>query len=156
DNGRDDLVTVNDHDVSVLMRQSDDSFIISTQFEGSRFNSLALGAFTSNGLLDLVLTSTVFNSVVVAFSQGNGVFANTLSASVDLGPVAVAVANLNKDSNLDLVTADSAGNAVTVAFNPGSRLTSVSPENGATIRHDPLVKDFDGDGRADTVILKAN
>ncbi len=154
--GQTDLITVNsDNDFTLFLRDGA-TFDLSSVLAGSSEEALTVGDFNNDGNLDLAATGVVNNSVDVFLGDGQGDFtpAPFDTVYVGLAPVAVAAGDFNNDGTLDLVTAASGAQSVTIALNRGGgQLQLLLPENGIAIRHVPLSADLDGDGIADTVIL---
>jgi hypothetical protein len=122
--------------------------------------ALAAGDFNGDGKLDVAVANSGFGSaggaVSVLLGNGDGTFQAPQSFPTDFNPVSVAVADLNGDGKLDIVTADSGGADVTVLlgngdgnfqspqfFDVGSTPTSVA------------VGDFNHDGVPDLVVANS-
>jgi hypothetical protein len=123
--------------------------------------SLVVGDFNGDGKPDLAVTSNLLSGdkgqVTVLLGNGNGTFRKVQTSSVGTDAEGLAVADLNGDGKLDLVTTTllssglrdvkvllGKGNgtfAVPLAFSPGGRATSVG------------VGDFNGDGKPDLVLV---
>jgi hypothetical protein len=109
--------------------------------------AVAAGDFNRDGRPDLVVanygqiagSTTTNSSVPVLLGAGNGTFSNAVHYLAGAGPLALAVADFNGDTNLDLVVANNRSNSLSVLpgngngtfqtarhFNAGSRPHSVA------------------------------
>ncbi|GHO49038.1 FG-GAP repeat domain-containing protein [Ktedonospora formicarum] len=117
---------------------------------------IALGDFNHDGNLDIVVTSTDDNNVLVYLNNsGDGTFqAGSVSYPVGATPIAVAVGDFNRDGNLDIVTGNDDG-TVTVLLNYGDGTFQPQPPIPCSFySHSIAVGDFNRDGNLD--ILTAN
>ncbi len=86
---------------------------------------VALADLTGSGHLDMIAASPTTNTVVVRPGTGTGTFGgpSSLGTSVSTsgrGPLFVAVADVNDDLHLDVLTANSTSNDVTLFIGLGS------------------------------------
>jgi hypothetical protein len=162
-----DIVTVNaptfdTGSVSILVGNGDGTFRSPITFPLSRApDAVALVDLRRNGILDLVIAATgsypAYEGVVtVLLGNGDGTFGAPTDFPVGSHPIALSVADINGDGNLDLVTAN----------NPYQGLSSVSVLLGngnGTFRpaintltgrypRSLAVGDFNGDGVADLAV----
>jgi len=75
----------------------------------------------------------------------------------DAGPIAIATGDFNGDGKLDLVTANSASNTVSILLNTGSG--DFGAKTDIVVGSSPravLVLDFNGDGKLDLAVAVAN
>jgi hypothetical protein len=122
-------------------------------------NSIAVGDFNHDGKLDLAVTSTDsktgFSTVVqVVLGNGDGTFKAPVNYTVGEAPGSVAVADVNGDGNLDIVTASPMTNSVSVLLGNGDG-TFRAAMNFATPQSPIFVTaaDFNGDGKLDLVTV---
>jgi hypothetical protein len=78
--------------------------------------SVAAGDVSGDGLVDLVVASSYFNTASVLTNQGAGTFAARLDYSAGLTPYSVALGELNGDGRTDLVLTDFGSNTVSLLF----------------------------------------
>ncbi len=165
-----DLVTANigDDNVSVLLNTTASgaavpSFATKQDFAtGSLPYSVAVGDFNGDGKPDLA--SANLNSYTVSVflnTTSPGAATPTFSAKQDFAtgfvPASVAVSDINGDGKLDLVTANSSPDTVSVLLNttiPGATTPTFAAKHdfgAGTNSCSVAVGDFNGDGKPDLV-----
>jgi hypothetical protein len=124
--------------------------------------TLAVGDFNHDGRADLAVASTLLNNqetglVAVLLSTGNGTFHRSANVTVGVSASGLAVADFNRDGNLDLAT--------TTLLASGDRDVKLLLGNGNGTFAAPLATtpggsssflaagDFNGDQRADLVLV---
>jgi hypothetical protein len=162
--------------VSVFLGAGDGTFTSSAEvFVDGRPSSLALGDMDGDGHTDLVTGNYGYQaidnrdgsshagapSVSVLLGQGNGTFAAPIQQAALQGePVAIAVARLDGDADLDVVTADSGVDAANGPFHSlsvfagngdGTLVPQASFDTGV---HPEALQlgHIDGDGWLDAVV----
>jgi hypothetical protein len=126
---------------------------------GNDPDSIAVGDFNNDGKLDAVVANFGLNggaSVSVLPGNGDGTFgaATDLPVSTNAGPWDVAVADLNGDGNLDIVSSNNnesylslyLGNGDGTFKQPSKIPCEFAPENMAIL-------DFNGDGIPDIAFM---
>jgi len=116
----------------------------------------ASGDFNSDGFLDLAVTMTSADSVVVLLGDGDGTFSYGWGAETGDGPAGIVTADFNNDGDLDIATANYYGGNVSILFGDGNGwFPSESPlavgQNPATL----CTADFDNDGDLDLAIANS-
>jgi hypothetical protein len=118
--GAPDIVTVSDpaNSVSVLLNQGNGTMGAATDYPipgGLSPTSLAIGSLVGNDEYpDVAVAIPNANELFVFQGDGHGALAPLGGFPVDAGPVAVRAGDLDADGNMDLVTANSAANTVSV------------------------------------------
>ncbi|CAF5118231.1 unnamed protein product, partial [Rotaria sp. Silwood1] len=107
--GRLDIVSPNSlgRSVSVLLGYSNQAFVKQTTLitgNGSRPMSFATGYFNSDNQLDIAVVNSGSNTMGIFLGYGNGAMADEkiVSTGAFSYPLALAVADLNNDGNLDI------------------------------------------------------
>ena len=162
--GRPDLLTasIGSNAVGVLLGQAGGGFApVSNYSTGANSNpySIAVGDINGDGRLDLVTANSSNSTAGVLLGLAGGSFAAVSSYSTGIfsGPVSIAVADVNGDRRLDIVTANpgSATAAVLLAQAGGGFALVNSYTTGASSFPQGIaVADVNGDGRPD--LLTAN
>jgi hypothetical protein len=136
----------------------------STVGVGATAYSVALGDVDGDGDLDLLVPSSALDAVSVRLNGGNntgsntGTFSGTQNVSTGLDPTGVVVGDVDGDGDLDLLTANAAGNSVSVRLNGGDASGSNTGlfGGGSTVAGNGSIfglalGDVDGDGDLDLV-----
>lgn len=116
----------------------------STFAVGTGPNAIVLANVNANPALDAVVTNYIDNTVSVLGGNGDGTFSSVgtymnAPAGVTTRPTGVAVADLNKDNILDVVTSNLNSSDVSILMNNGSGVLAYS----ATRAMLPMVGGFD-------------
>ncbi len=156
----------------VSANHGSNNLVIWTQGSGGTFSTVvpAVGGLTSpsdvvgaelngDGRMDLVVANTGANRVAIYFRTILGAYPGAPSISLGNattgGPVSVAVADLNHDGLLDVVSANATTNNVTIwyATAPGAYAPAPSVVlGGSGLTQGPssvAIGDLDGDGKLD-------
>lgn len=167
--GHPDVATANTfgNSASLLLADREGGFAEAVHWNvGERPAWIVSGDVDGNGTVDLVTANTVGGSVSLLLGDGSGGFTDGGEMSVAredqfLWPHAVAMADLNDDGHLDIVTANTGvtdeGVSVLVADGKGGFAEPVLYAVGADEQHQPqsvALADVTGDGYVD--ILTAN
>ena len=82
---------------------------------------LAAGDFNNDHHIDLVVVNSANDNIMILFGVGNGSFPNrtTYSTGIQSAPCSVAVADINRDSYLDVVVTNRGTNNVLVFLGKG-------------------------------------
>jgi hypothetical protein len=84
--------------------------------------SIAIGDFNDDQYVDIVVANSNTNNIGMLFGLGQGTFGivQTYSTGTDSGPTSVAVGDLNKDNQMDIVVTNGGINNVLVFYRYGS------------------------------------
>ncbi len=116
--GHADLAASNQADgtVSILLGNGDGTFLGQTTYEaGSGPAGMIASNFTGTNT-DIAVADESGNSVAVLIGNGDGTFNAPINLPTGNSPVAVAGDDLNGDGTIDLVSANSASDSVTVTL----------------------------------------
>jgi hypothetical protein len=157
-----DLVVMNGNDntFSVLLGNGDGTFKPQVVYPGGRYFGVALADLDGDGYLDVVLPLEG-SSVSILYGKSDGTFKSPVTPAnnyTDVGPNAVAVADMNGDGHADLIIGNGG------YFGEQSTVTlSVMLSKGDGTFADPVdyplnavpeglaVADLNGDGKLDVI-----
>jgi Bacterial Ig-like domain (group 3)/FG-GAP-like repeat len=113
------------------------------------------GDFNNDGIPDFATANLEDNTVSVFLGDGTGAFTQATGSpfAVGAGPVALAVADLNADGHLDILSANSVAGDISLLFGNGSGGFTADPN--ITVGSGPqsiVVGDFNGDGLPDIAV----
>jgi hypothetical protein len=124
---------------------------------GSYPYALAVGRFTADGNLDLVVANSVSNTISVLLGNGKGGFTAAPESPIAVGddPDSVAVGDFNGDGKLDLAVANGFDNTVSILLGNGNGSFTPAPGSPVTVGSEPssvAAGDFNKDGKLDLAV----
>ncbi|MDZ7705367.1 MAG: VCBS repeat-containing protein [Trueperaceae bacterium] len=159
-----DLVTANSSsgNVSILINDTNGAFpsIANTPSVGSMPSSIVSGYFNDGDrFIDVAVANQSGNSASILLGQGDGSFSNASNSPVALGtnatgPVSIVTGDFNRDNDLDLATANSSSDNVSLLLGSGDgqfTLASSSPITVGTSPQSITSSDLDRDSNLDLV-----
>jgi hypothetical protein len=156
-----DIVTANygAHSISALLGNSVGTFSQapnSPYSVGVQPHSIAIPDLNKDGYLDIVVVNSGSNSISVLLGNSAGTFSQAPNSPYTTGenPVSVAIADLNKDNNLDIVIANHGAHSVSVLLGNSAGtffLSSNFPYSAATYPTSVKIADLNKDGNLDIV-----
>jgi hypothetical protein len=160
--GRLDIVVTNygNSNVDVFLGFASETFLSAAAYStgfSSQPVSIAVGDIDKDSRLDIVVASNSTDSIMVLFGSGFGTFVRETIyfTGGNSYPRWVAVGDLNNDSWLDVVVANSGTNNVGVFLSIGNGTFSSQTTYFTDLRSQPYavgVGDFDNDTRLDIVV----
>lgn len=142
--------------VSIRLGNGDGSFTATVPDLPSVTNaqSVALADYNSDGNLDVAYNNNLSNNVAIRLGDGTGGF-NPLDSnelSILTGPRAIAVGDINNDSNPDFVVANNTSGTVSVRLgNDSGGFTAAADVTVGTGPISVAIADFNNDGKRDFV-----
>jgi hypothetical protein len=142
--------------VSVLLGNGDGTFQVPRTYAAGSFpDSVVVGDFNGDGILDVAVANGGSNNVSVLLGNGDGTFQAARSFSAGSVPESVAVGDFNGDGKLDLAVANyTISGTVSVLLGNGDGSFQTARTYPAGI--DPVavtVGDFNGDSLPDLAVL---
>jgi hypothetical protein len=156
-----DIVVANSGSDSVLVYLGNDTGTLaqapnSPYPVGKNPRSVALGDINKDGKLAIFVANYGSNSVSVLLGNSDRTFSQAPNSpySVDKSPSSIAIADLNKDGYLDMVTANEVDNTVSVLINFEGTLFSAPnfPYSSGKNPVSVVLEDADKDGNLDIII----
>lgn len=147
--------------ISVFLGHVDGSFrmqMISSSSAGSSPRFVAVGDFTKDTILDVVVANAYTDNIAILEGHGNGSFTKwrTYSTGIDSYPEAVAIGDFNHDSHLDVAVANYLEGSVSVFLGrtDGSLRKQIKYPLGSRSRPTfAAVADFNHDHRLDVLVI---
>ncbi|CAF3385938.1 unnamed protein product [Rotaria socialis] len=159
--GKVDIVVANyaASNVGVLINAGNGTFIAQVTYStggGSNPAFVAAADVNGDGKIDITVANYWGGNIGVLINNGNGTFAAqvTYSTGGSSNPQVVAAADVNMDSKVDIIVANSASNSVGVFLNVGNIAFApqVTYSTGSTSGPNSMVViDLNGDGKLDLV-----
>jgi hypothetical protein len=108
-----------------------------------------VGDFNLDGKMDIAVVSQTGNTVTVYLGNGNNTFQTGVPYATGTGPDSIAVADVNGDGLLDLVTANSGGTVSVLLGVAGGTFGTHTDFTAGTGAQSLLIGDFNNNGKLD-------
>jgi FG-GAP-like repeat/Putative Ig domain len=144
--------------VAVSLGNGDGTFTLGSTSPilfGSSLSSIVTGDFNGDGKLDLAVTDSVGNAVIILLGNGDGTFGPPTTIPVGNAPQAIIAADFNNDGKLDLAVVNSADGTATLLLGNGDGTftqASGSPYAVGLGAFQIAAADFNGDGKLDLAV----
>jgi hypothetical protein len=122
---------------------------------GSLLSSIVTGDFNGDGKLDLAVTDSAGNAVIVLLGNGDGTFGLPTTIPVGNKPESIIAADFNNDGKLDLAVVNNGDGTVTLLLGNGDGTftqASGSPYAVGLGAFQIAAADFNGDGKLDLAV----
>ncbi|NLE39942.1 MAG: hypothetical protein GX621_18135, partial [Pirellulaceae bacterium] len=157
-----DIVAVNqgNNTLSLLINNGNGIFNQQiTRFTGSQPTDVELADLNGDGVVDIVVTNRGSNDVSVLLSDPNVMYRDQVRYALGAGaaPAGVALADLNNDGRIDIVTANEGADTVAVLINRENGVFNTPVSFAAGDGPSAVaIADLDGDGNRDVVVANRN
>ena len=123
---------------------------------GSSPNYLGVGDFNNDNKTDIAVTNFGSNSVGIFLGYGDGSFADMMIYSLgnEATPAGIVISDLNNDSRLDIVVANSGSNNIGILFGYGNGSFSnvqLYPTGDGSTPYSVVTADMNGDHQLDII-----
>lgn len=122
---------------------------------GQSLSAVLAGDFNGDGKLDLAVTDSGGNAVIILLGNGDGTFRTPATIPVGNAPIAIVAGDFNSDGKLDLAVTNIGDGTITLLLGNGDGTftqASGSPYAVGALPVGIAAADFNGDGKLDLVV----
>jgi hypothetical protein len=119
---------------------------------GQSLSAIVTGDFNGDGKLDLAMSDTTGNAVIILLGNGDGTFRAPTTIPVGNSPYALVVGDFNSDGKLDLAVANYGDGTITLLLGNGNGTFTPATGSPYAVGQYPYqitAADFNGDGKLD-------
>ncbi len=144
--------------VTVSLGNGDGTFTLASGSPiplGKDLSAIVTADFNGDGKLDLAVTDSDANAVLILLGNGNGTFGLPATIAVGNQPDAILAADFNNDGKLDLAVANYADGTITLLFGNGDGTFTQAANSPYAVGKGPyqlVAEDFNGDGEVDLAV----
>jgi hypothetical protein len=132
---------------------------VSPIFLGSYLSSIVTGDFNGDGKLDIAVSDSVGNAVIILLGNGDGTFGAPTTIPVGSQPESIITADFNNDGKLDLAVSNFADGTITLLLGNGDGTFTPASGSPYAVGGTPfqfVAGDFNGDGKLDLAVTNLN
>jgi len=122
---------------------------------GNNLSAIATVDFNGDGKLDVAVTDSGGNAVMILLGNGDGTFGPPTTIPVGNQPDAIVAADFNNDGKLDLAIANYLDGTITLLLGNGDGTFTQAVGSPYTVGQGPyqiVAADFNGDGKLDLAV----
>jgi hypothetical protein len=122
---------------------------------GQSLSAIVTGDFNGDGKLDLAVTDSAGNAVIILLGKGDGTFGAPTTIPVGNNPDAIVAGDFNNDGKLDLAVANFTDGTITLLLGNGNGTFTQAAGSPYAVGKGPYqiaAADFNGDGKLDLAV----
>jgi hypothetical protein len=144
--------------VTVWLGNGDGTFTLASGSPiavGNSLSAIVAADFNGDGKLDLAVTDSGSNAVIILLGNGDGTFGVPTTIPVGNNPDAIVAGDFNNDGKLDLAVANFTDGTITLLLGNGNGTFTQAAGSPYAVGNGPYqiaAADFNGDGKLDLAV----